>query len=247
MVESFKITAKELRRYLKIHVSMPDDYNEYETKYPLVIVFDGDLMFNFIDENTKKFDTESMLSGIKDKALFVCLHSPSNPSWRMSELNPYYNGNDKDVDKVLSFIYFEYITNTVLPLLLERYRIDEKEIYLAGFNEGAIAALSMVYTYKEYKGAALFNPSLNICSDKLHEDMKMKFTCKKSIYLYRGGLDSSSKEDDLFYHLCTRFDSYKTEILLYNFDSSMDNSYLAIGLHFKEGILHILKNKTPEI
>ena len=246
MVESFKITAKELRRYLKIHVSMPDDYNEHDNKYPVILIFDGDLMYNFIDEDTKKFDTDSMLDGIKDKALFICLHSPSNEAWRMSELNPYYNGDNKDVDKVLSIIYFEYITKTVLTLLEQRYRIDSNQIYLAGFKEGAIAALYMVYSYKEYKGAALYDPSLYLCNDKIHEDMKMKFTCKKSIYLYHGGLNSDTKIDDLFYHLCTRFDSYKTEILLYDYDSLSDNSYEAIANHFKDGIIHILKNKTPE-
>lgn len=246
MLEGFKITAKELRRYLKIHVHMPNDYNEHENKYPLVLIFDGDLMYNYIDEDTKRFPTEEMISNVMDKALLVCLHSPSNPSWRMSELNPYYTGEDKDVDKVLSIIYFEYITKTVLPLLMQRYRIKEKEIYLAGFKEGAIAALYMLYSYKEYKGAALFDPSLDIVNDKIHEDMKMKFTCKKSVYLYHGGLDSTSKSDDLFYHLCTRFDSYKTEILKYDFDSESDNSYASIGKHFSDGILHILKNIAPE-
>ncbi len=243
MVESFKITARELRRNLKIHVQMPDDYNQNEKAYPLVISFDGELFYNFIGEDFKVFNTEEITKDIKDDVLLVFLHSPSIPAWRMSELNPYYNGPDKDVDTVLSFIFFEYITNTVLPLLKQRFRVIDNQVYLLGFNEGAICALDMLYKYKEYHGAALFNPALNLCSDKINEDLKNNFTCKKSIYLYRGGKDTNPKEDDLFYHLCTRFDSLKTEILKYEFDSNGDNSYSDLGNHFSEGIKHILLNK----
>lgn len=243
MVESFKITARELRRNLKIHVLMPDDYNQNEKRYPLIITFDGELFYNFIGEDFKVFHTEEITKDIKENAILIFLHSPSNKAWRMSELNPYYNGENKEVDTVLAFIFEEYITNTVLPLLKQRFRVLDNQIYLVGLNEGAICALNMVYKYKDYNGAALLNPTLSLCKDKINEDLKNNFTCKKSIYLYRGGLNTSAKEDDLFYHLCTRFDSLKTEILKYEFDEAGDNSYNDLGLHFSEGIKHILLNK----
>ena len=46
----------------------------------------------------------------------------------------------------------EYITNTVLPLLKQRFRVLDNQIYLVGLNEGAICALNMVYKYKDYNG-----------------------------------------------------------------------------------------------
>ena len=45
MVEAFKITARDLRRNLKIHVKYPDDYDQNERKYPVVIFFDGELFY----------------------------------------------------------------------------------------------------------------------------------------------------------------------------------------------------------
>ena len=242
MLESFKLMAKELRRFLKIHISLPKDYHENENNYPLVIVLDGQYLYNFLDEKTKVFDTDNMIKDIENKVILACLHSPSIPDWRMSELNPYYNGNSKDVDKVLSLIYYEYIVNTLIPMLKQRYRFID--IYLASFKEGGIASIYMLYQYNIFKGAAIYDIKLDECSDKFHEDMKYKFTCKKSIYLYHGGLNSSSKEDDLFYHLCQRFDSYKTEILKYDFNSNMDNSFKSIEKVFSDGILHIIKNSS---
>ena len=243
MVESFKITAKELRRNLKIHVQMPDDYNQNEKAYPMILTFDGQLFYNFIGEDFKVFDTENITKDIKDDVLLIFLHSPSIPAWRMSELNPYYNGDEKDVDTVLSFIFEEYITNTILPLLKQRFRVLDNQVYLLGMKDAAICALHMVYKYQEYNGVALFNPSLSLCKDKINEDLKNNFTCKKSIYLYRGGKDTDTKEDDLFYHLCTRFDSFKTEILKYEFDPDGDNSNADLASHFSEGIKHIILNK----
>ena len=156
MVESFKITARELRRNLKIHVLMPDDYNQNEKRYPLIITFDGELFYNFIGEDFKVFHTEEITKDIKDNAILIFLHSPSNKAWRMSELNPYYNGDNKEVDTVLAFIFEEYITNTVLPLLKQRFRVLDNQIYLVGLNEGAICALNMVYKYKDYNEILIY-------------------------------------------------------------------------------------------
>lgn len=241
MLESFKLKATELRRYLKIHIALPKDYHENDNSYPMVLVLDGQYYYDFLGEETKVFDTNKMLEPISDKALFFFIHSPAIPAWRISELNPYYNGSNKDVDKVLSVIYFDYLVNIVIPLLKERYRINDN-IYIAGIKDSAIAAIYMLYQYNIFRGAAVYDINLSEVNDKFHEDMKYKFTCKKSVYLFHGGLNSDSKEDDLFYHLCQRFESYKTEILKYDFNSELDNSFASIEEVFADGISHIMKN-----
>ena len=241
MLESFKLKANELRRFLKIHISLPNDYNENNKKYPLILVLDGQLLFNFIGEETKVFNTKEMIKDIEDEVILACLHSPSIKEWRLSELNPYYNGSLKDVDKVLSLIYYEYIKNTLIPMLKERYRFDN--VYLAGFNDSCIASLYMLYHYDIFKGAALFDINLNECSEKFNTDLDYKFTCKKSIYLFHGGINTTTRDDDTFYRLCQKFESYKTEYLKYDYDSNLDNSYSSIEKKFSDGIKHIIQNK----
>lgn len=241
MLESFKLKATELRRFLKIHIALPKDYHENDREYPLILALDGQYYYDFLGEETKVFDTPKMIQGLENKAIFVFVHSPSILAWRISELNPYYNGALPDVDKVLSVIYFDYLVNIVIPLLKERYRINE-DIYLSGIKDSAVAALYMLYQYNVFKGAALYDINLSEVSDKFHEDMKYKFTCKKSVYLFHGGIGSTTKEDDLFYHLCQRFESFKTEILKYDFNSELDNSYSSIEKVYADGISHIMKN-----
>ena len=158
MLESFKITAQKLKRILKIHVNLPNDYIETEKTYPVIVAFDGQFLYNFINEDTKRISAQEIIDKNENECIFIALQAPKIEAWRISELNPYYNGSDKTVDTVLSYIFFDYVANELLPFLSDRYRFSF-DFYLLGFNEGAIGALNMVYRYPMFKGAGLFNPS----------------------------------------------------------------------------------------
>lgn len=230
MVESFKITAQILKRILKISVNLPKDYNSNEMSYPVIIALDGQLLYNFINEDTKKINMAECLDSFSKDCICIALQSPKIPEWRISELNPYYSGKSETVDSVLSYIYYEYIVNELIPLLKERYRFND-EIYLLGFKEGAIAALYMVYRYNIFKGAGIFNPTLEECNIKLSEDINKNFSSKKKMYLFQGGLGTDSKIDSQFYNLYTRLESLKCEMIEFDFDSNSDNSYKAYENH----------------
>jgi len=183
MVEGFKLTVQKLKRILKISVNLPAGYDKNTDSYPAVLAFDGQYLFDFLDEKTKQMDINKTASFAR--VVTIGIHSPKIEAWRMSELNPYYNGNDKNVETVLSIIYFEYIIHELLPFLKKKYRISD-DIYVLGFNEGAIAATYMQYHYEQIKGMGLFNPPLDIVSQKFYEDIEDKFDETKKIYLYKG-------------------------------------------------------------
>ncbi len=239
MVESFKIRAEHLKRYLKISVNLPKDYNNSLVTYPLILVFDGQLFYNFLNEETRVIETEKIISSISKDFICITLQSPTINEWRISELNPYYNGESTKVDTVLSLIYYDYIAKELLPLLKNRYRINNN-IYLLGYKEGAISSLYMLYAYDEFKGAGIFSIPLKDCSKKLKEDLINRFTCKKDLFLAYGGLNTDTKDDDLFYNLCTQLDSLKVEKLKYEFYENEDNSYNILKNHLKDFFNFIL-------
>ena len=240
MVESFKLTAQKLKRILKISVNLPKSYHKTEDSYPLLICFDGQLLFNFINENTQHINISGILDSHKTEAICIALQSPKIEAWRMSELNPYYNGNDSTVEPVLSYIYFDYIINELLPLLKQRYRFND-EIYLLGFDEGAIASLFMVYKYNMIKGAGIFHPRLDLCNNKLSIDLEKNFTSDKRIYLYQGAKDTTSDEHTAFYNLYTRLESLKCSDLLLDFDSNDSNTYSEYEKHLSDFIKFLLQ------
>lgn len=239
MIENFKITAQKLKRILKISVNLPSDYNANDMSYPVVIAFDGQLLYNFINESTQEINMAKCLDSCKKDCICITLQSPKIPEWRISELNPYYNGSNTMVDTVLSYIYYDYIVNELIPLLKDRYRFTD-DFYLLGFKEGAIAALYMTYRYNIFKGAGLFNPSLENCSIKITEDLQKNFKSDKKIYMYQGSIDTDTKEDDRFYNLYTRLESLKCQMIKLDFDSNSDNSYASFEEHINSFLEFIL-------
>ena len=235
MVEGFKLTVQKLKRILKISINLPVGYDLNKDGYPCVLTFDGQYLFDFLDEKTKKMDLN--ITASHSRSIIVGIHSPKIPDWRMSELNPYYNGDSKDVEPVLSIIYFDYIINELLPYLKRKYRISN-DIYVLGFDEGAIAAAYLQYHYSIIKGMGLFNPNLNVVSNKFYEDIENKFDTSKKIYMYKG----EKKEGEItdFYNFYIRLMAGHPEAskLDYVEDSKNDFSgyekYLGSFLEFIE-------------
>lgn len=183
MVEGFKLTAQKLKRILKVSINLPTGYDLNKDQYPAVITFDGQYLFDFLDEKTKIMDLN--VSASHTRSIIIGVHSPKIEAWRMSELNPYYNGDDKEVETVLAIIYYDYIVQDLLPYLKRKYRISD-DIYVMGFNEGAIAAAYMQYHYPIIKGMGLFNIPLNLVSNKFFDDLEEHFDINKKIYLFKG-------------------------------------------------------------
>ncbi len=225
MVENFKITAVNLKRIVKISINLPTDYNSNNNEYPVIFSLDGQLLNNYINEQTRKININKIQG--ESKCIIISIQSPKIEAWRMSELNPYYNGDDETVDIVLSYIYFDYIVNELIPLLKQKYRLSN-DMYLMGFKESAIACLYMVYRYSIFKGAGLFDPTLSLCNNKLITDIEKNFTPDKKMYLFHGGLNTDSKIDDLFYKLYTKLESLKINDVYLDYNQESDNSFEAI-------------------
>lgn len=241
MLESFKITAQKLKRILKIHVNLPNDYIENDNKYPVIVAFDGQLLFNFINEDTKRINASEIIDNNPNKCIFIALQSPSIEAWRKSELNPYYNGKDETVDTVLSYIYFDYVAHELLPFLAGRYRFSD-DFYLLGFNEGGIAALNMVYRYPIFKGAGIFNPTLNEASTKLIADLNKNFTSDKDIYIYYG--EGEEQTDNSIYYVSAEIKKHNPHKFKMDLDSNDDNSYSAFERHLDNYLSFMLKKPT---
>lgn len=232
MHDSFKITANELKRYLKIGVLLPNTYSINEEKYPLVIVFEGDLFFNFIAEKTKRYDTDLICQN--QNVIFLGLHSPTNPLWRTSELNPFYNGDNPEIDSSLARIYFDYIEFTLIPLLKEKYRFTN--IYTLGIQEGAIASLYMSVHSDLIKGSILINPKLdNVEYKNLKNDLN-SMDKNTPIFLYQGEISHNSNIKELYLDLNSSTNSI--EYIESDDYNTFDNIELAIkkGLSFIQDI-----------
>lgn len=236
MVENIKITARELKRILKLSIYLPKNYNNTNTSYPLIYVLDGQIMFYSIDNNQQQFDLPGILDVANKECICIGIHAPKIEEWRISELCPYYKKDESEVEPDLSINLMNYIINVLHPLFKERYRIND-DVYLLGFKEGAIFSLYALYHYDFFKGAGIFSPKLDVCENVL-DDIEINYSPNKKIYLYHGG--SNATDTDLFYNLYTLLEDLKCDKLKLIYEDAEENNSSYWQTHILDFINFIL-------
>ena len=232
MPESFRLKALKLKRMLKINVVLPKKYDYNDHNYPLFIALDGQFLFDFMDEKTRKVNIEDEI--INENIIFVSLHSPNIPDWRISELNPYYNGNHEQVDKILAYVYADYIANDLIKFLKDKYRVSD-DIYLYSSDLSAILGIYMIYRYDNFKGLGLFLPKIDDVDDKFKNDIIKNMKKDKKIYIYSG---ESDNED--YYKIYQLLDKETNNIMLDYIEDENDD-YENIKKHVNTYFDYLLK------
>ena len=232
MPESFRLKALKLKRMLKINVVLPKKYDYNDHNYPLFIALDGQFLFDFMDEKTRKVNIEDEI--INEDIIFVSLHSPNIPDWRISELNPYYNGNHEQVDKILAYIYADYIANDLIKFLKDKYRVSD-DIYLYSSDLSSILGIYMIYRYDNFKGLGLFLPKIDDVDDKFKNDIVKNMKKDKKIYIYSGESDN-----DDYYKIYQLLDKETNNIMLDYIEDENDD-YENIKKHINTYFDYLLK------
>ena len=232
MPESFRLKALKLKRMLKINVVLPKKYDYNDHNYPLFIALDGQFLFDFMDEKTRKVNIEDEI--INEDIIFVSLHSPNIPDWRISELNPYYNGNHEQVDKILAYIYADYIANDLIKFLKDKYRVSD-DIYLYSSDLSSILGIYMIYRYDNFKGLGLFLPKIDDVDDKFKNDIIKNMKKDKKIYIYSGESDN-----DDYYKIYQLLDKETNNIMLDYIEDENDD-YENIKNHINTYFDYLLK------
>lgn len=187
MREILKIKALKLRRNIKVGIFLPEQYYANEDYYKTIITLDGELFFNYLNEETKKIDIDELLK--LKRCIFIAISSPANPDWRISEINPYYNGDNKDIDTELAYNYAWYINYELLPDLKQKYRISD-DVYVIGMNEAANLAIYLGGN-KIYNGCGLINYNFDESDDRINENLNTLIYKK----IYMSGEDTYITEE----------------------------------------------------
>lgn len=236
MLDSFRIRAVTIKRNIKISAYLPKDYYKTDKKYPLLILFDGQYFFKFLDEDKRIIDFNSILESENRDFIVIAPHAPKEemPDWRISELNPYYNGNHEQVDKILAYIYADYIANDLIKFLKDKYRVSD-DIYLYSSDLSSILGIYMIYRYDNFKGLGLFLPKIDDVDDKFKNDIIKNMKKDKKIYIYSG---ESDNED--YYKIYQLLDKETNNIMLDYIEDENDD-YENIKNHINTYFDYLLK------
>ncbi len=233
MIEGFKITATKIKRIIKLAVHIPDDYYTNNKKYPLLLCLDGGLFFSFLNEDNKIIDLKAILDDMDKDFIAIGLFGPRLDEWNISELNPYYFGDNTSVDVSYSSIYLDYITNELIPLLKQKYRIDDN-VNVFGVGLGAISVIPLLAKYDTYKAGIMLSINYNEVNDLIFDDAKR--INNKSIYLYQGELNSSLEDLDKFSELEKILLENSSNNFIVDYRNDLGNSTKDIEINIRKGL-----------
>ncbi len=206
------ITYKKENFEKVIQVYVP---NNISKDFGLIIMFDSDNLYS-IEDLTKYTDSPDdygswevnrTLELVKRKYNkdFIVVGISSKDGYRDQELtfNLPYQEIRKEAKNEISDSFYNgrldnigrFITESVIPILIEKFSIDLNYIGIAGASSGGLASfyLSLVYP-NIFKFSFVFSPANGVFSDetfiKLYKMMEFKNKNVPYIYYYQGGTGS---------------------------------------------------------
>lgn len=195
--------ANEIRR---LHIYLPDSYDETEERYPVMYFFDGhNLYFNEDATYGKSWGLKDFLDNWQKDMIIVGIECGHGPGQRLGEYCPYTV--DISFMKGITGIgdeTFRWIVEEVKPMVDKEYRTyaDRQCTGIAGSSMGGLMALYGAVAYNSYfSKAACVSSAIGICLSNLREDFKRyKVDSDTRVYLSWGtkeawGVKDPNKED----------------------------------------------------
>ena len=217
------IHSEKLKEDRVITISLPSNYGkEKNKKYPLLLLLDGDYLFEPFNGAIKYGNYWDDLPEV-----IVVGINQSRPYDRDAE-SDVDDQNGLPIEKGAQF--FDFITMELMPALEKKYAIAPFKI-IAGHD--VTAGFMNLFLYKDNP---LFDAYISM-SPELPKDMETRIpvrlsASKKPVFYYQSTADGDIKKmQDLIKTLDTNIKAVKNPILYYQFDDFKDASHYSLVLY----------------
>lgn len=207
MIMKLPYTIEPLDRTTTLHIYLPEDYDEVQTAYPVMYMFDGHNLFQDeeatfgkswgLKEFLEQYDKEFIVVGIE------CDHEGNN---RLSEYCPYslkntFLGTIEGKGK----IFMDWLVNDLKPYIDQHFRTYpfREATGIGGSSMGGLMAYYALVRYnKVFSKAACLSPSLLLCKERLEEEVQEDWIHPDTrMYLSIGTQEFEADQDRLFDYL----------------------------------------------
>ncbi len=146
------ISSKYLNEERTLEIQLPRSYSALEKEYPLVIVFDGDYMFNVVSGNTDYLSfwgdiPEHIVVGINQK------------NSRFNDTSVLDNVTNLPISSTASF--YDFIVLELIPYLKKNYRISKFNIIIGHERTANFANFFMLKKNPLIRGVISISPKLS--------------------------------------------------------------------------------------
>lgn len=196
-IETFSLDIHPLKQSpRKLYVYLPDGYDESDTIYDVLYMFDGHNLFDdSVATYGKSWGIKDYLDSIHLPLVVIgqdCNHTGHK---RLEEYCPFKveNSNWFPCKSTCGEITAEWFAHTLKPECEKRYRIhsDRSHIGIAGSSMGGLMSMYMIAKYnKEYSKAGCVSSTMDIIVDQMI-DLIDQSELSKDTRIY---MDFGSKE-----------------------------------------------------
>ena len=181
------ILSKYLNEKRSFEIQLPRSYNiESEKNYPLMIVLDGDYMFNMVAGNV---DYLSYWGEIPENIVVGINHRET----RLKDSNIFDNVSHTPISSTSSF--YDFIVDEIIPYFSNNYRVSNFRVIV---GQGSTANFSNFFLLKQnpvIRGVISISPTL---SKNMNRYLKEHLTKVNSKIVYT--LSSSEKDFETIYN-----------------------------------------------
>ncbi len=199
MISKFDVTVTPLNVQRRIHLYLPDDYDQSDDRYPVMYFYDGHNLF-FDEDATygKSWGLKEFLEYYDKQFIIVGIECSHEGNERLNEYCPFtlensYFGNITGKGE----IFMDWLVGELKPFIDENYRtIPFRECTgIAGSSMGGLMALYSVVHYNEYfSKAACLSSAIGMCFSQIKQEIdNSKLNSDTRVYMDWGSNESRDK------------------------------------------------------
>lgn len=204
MIKKFDVDITPFQLNRRIHLYLPDDYEESEERYPVIYMYDGHNLFYDSDATYgKSWGLKDYLDNYDMKFIVVGMECSHEGNRRLNEYCPYTLPGSRlgDIDG-LGKVYMQWVVDELKPFIDSHYRTltNRENTMIAGASMGGLMSLYSVVKHNDvFSRAACLSSSFSICMNELKDEINnSSLNIDTKIYLDWGS-DESWDKDALAY------------------------------------------------
>ena len=247
MIKKFDVEITPFQLGRRIHIYLPDDYEQSEERYPVIYMYDGHNLFYDSDATYgKSWGIKDFLDNYDKKFIVVGMECNHEGSKRLDEYCPYtlsqsHLGNIQGQ----GVEYMEWVVNELKPYIDEKFYTlkDKDNTGIGGSSMGGLFSFYLGLKYKESIGFILsFSPAFLLYKEKefLNELKNSNLNPNKTgkIFFWTGGinLDKEIKPLTIKAYNCLYKMGFNSDKCRLIYDSCGDHNEQSWRLPFKQAL-----------
>lgn len=204
MIKKFDVMITPFQLNRRIHMYLPDDYEQSEERYPVIYMYDGhNLFFDSDATYGKSWGMKDFLDNYDMKFIVVGMECNHEGGKRLDEYSPYTLPGSRLGDiKGQGKEYMQWVVDELKPFIDKEYRTlsDREHTMIAGSSMGGLMSLYTVIKHNDVFGkAACLSSSISICMNEIRQEINDNVLLPDTRVYLDWGSDESWDKDALAY------------------------------------------------